>query len=448
MYKFILAFRYLFKRRMSYLASAAVALCVFIVVIVMTVMTGLVNDYKQKNHDFTGDCILTSDSLVGFGYYEDFLKILDEQDFIYAASPVIKSFALLTYPDSGMSRGLEIMGVEPTSYSKATGFGDSVYHNKKDVSKVFSPSYNTKFDGCVLGIDLWLNRDTKGQYQYSNLYEAAFVISSFPLTVKGAFARAGAGEEKTGTFYYSDVSHSGLARVDGGMVYLGFDKAQELCGMAGDFKRVNAIHMRFKDGMKVTKGCEKVADIWASYIAENKHQKHANLFDHVKVQSWKENRRTFISAMEKEQKMMGMMFLFVGLTTAFVVFAVFYLIVNKKSKDIGILKSIGVSSFSIVYMYSIFAFLMGLISSAIGSLAGWGFLLKMNDIENWLFVHFGFQMWDRSIYAIGDIPSKLEFNVLVTIVISAILACMVGAFFPTFRAVRLRPVQSLQVDQL
>jgi len=448
MYKFILAFRYLFKRRISYLASLAVALCVFIVVIVMTVMTGLVDDYKQKNHKFTGDCVLTSDSLVGFGYYEDFLKILDKQDFIYAASPVIKSYAIITYPDSGRSRGLEIMGVEPASFSKATGFGQGLYYNKNDVTQAFSPSYNTKLDGCVLGIDIWISRDSRGKYQYSAPYEAAFVISSFPLTVKGALARAGAGEEKTGTFYYSDVSHSGLARVDGGMIYLAFDKAQQLCGMAGDFKRVNSIHIKFKDGLKVTKGCEKVADIWANYIAENKQQKHANLFDYVKIQSWKENRRSFIAAMEKEQKMMAMMFLFVGLTTVFVVFAVFYLIVNRKSKDIGILKSIGVSNFSIIYMYSLFAFLMGLMSSAIGSLAGWGVLLRMNDIENWLFVHFGFQLWDRSIYAIGDIPSKLEFNVLVTIVFSAILACMAGAFFPTFRAVRLRPIETLQVSQL
>ncbi len=448
MYKFILAFRYLFKRRISYLASLAVALCVFIVVIVMTVMTGLVDDYKQKNHDFTGDCVLTSDSLVGFGYYEDFLRILNEQDFIKAASPVIKSYAIITYPDSGRSVGLEIMGVDPVMHSKATGFGESVYYNKKDISKVFSPSYNTRLDGCVLGIDIWIDRDSRGQYQYSDPYEAAFVISSFPLTVKGALAQAGAGEEKTGTFYYSDVSRSGLARVDGGMIYIDFNKAQQLCGMDGDLKRINAIHIKFKDDLKMDAGCEKVAVLWANYVAEMKQQENANLLDYVKIQSWKENRRSFIAAMEKEQKMMGMMFLFVGLTTVFVVFAVFYLIVNKKSKDIGILKSVGVSSFSILTMYSIFAFFMGVISSAIGSFAGWVFLLRMNDIENWLFVHFGFQLWDRSIYSIGDIPSKLDFNVLVTIVFSAILACMLGAFFPTWRAVRLKPVQTLQVNQL
>jgi ABC-type lipoprotein release transport system permease subunit len=96
MYKIILPFRYLFKKRISYLAFLAVALCVFIVVVVMTVMTGLVTDFKQKNHEFVGDCVVGTGSLVGFAYYEDFVKILEGKDFIEGISPVIKSYALVS----------------------------------------------------------------------------------------------------------------------------------------------------------------------------------------------------------------------------------------------------------------------------------------------------------------------------------------------------------------
>jgi len=72
MYKILLAVRYFLKRRITHFAVLAVALCVFIVVVVMTVMTGLVSDFKQKNHDFVGDCVVGTESLVGFAYYEDF----------------------------------------------------------------------------------------------------------------------------------------------------------------------------------------------------------------------------------------------------------------------------------------------------------------------------------------------------------------------------------------
>ena len=93
MYKLLLPKRYLFRRRISLLAIAAVALCVFIVVVVMTVMNGLVKDFREKNHRFVGDCVVSTGSLVGFGYYQDFLDELEKQDFIAAtmsrASPVI-----------------------------------------------------------------------------------------------------------------------------------------------------------------------------------------------------------------------------------------------------------------------------------------------------------------------------------------------------------------------
>ncbi len=91
MFKVILAIRYLIKRRITFFAVLAVALCVFIVVVVMTVMTGLVSDFKQKNHDYVGDCVVGTESLVGFAYYEEFVKILEETDFVEGVSPVIKS---------------------------------------------------------------------------------------------------------------------------------------------------------------------------------------------------------------------------------------------------------------------------------------------------------------------------------------------------------------------
>ena len=106
MYKIILAFRYLFRKRISYLAFLAVALCVFIVVVVMTVMTGLVTDFKQKNHSFVGDCVIGTESLVGFAYYEDFMKILERADFIEGVSAVIKSYALIS--PGGTERSIEI----------------------------------------------------------------------------------------------------------------------------------------------------------------------------------------------------------------------------------------------------------------------------------------------------------------------------------------------------
>lgn len=445
MYKVILPFRYLFKKRISYLALVAVALCVFIVVVVMTVITGLVRDFKQKNHSFVGDCVVGTESLVGFSYYEDFMKVLKQADFIEGLSAAIKSYALINPKGSQRSVGVEIMGIDPVRHSEATGFGETLHYSKSDVSRTFKPSYDPNLAGCVVGIDLWLGRDAKGQYTYAARPERqALGVSCFPLTPKGALAKAGAGEVNTKTFYYSDTSHSGLARVDSSFVYLPFEQAQSLCGMDRPVKRASWLHIKFGPNVKPAAGCEKVALLWRQFV----RGKGAGLLDTVKVQSWKDYRRPFIAAMEKEQTMLTAMFVLVGVTTVFIVLVVFYMIISHKSKDIGILKSVGISNSNILLLFLCFAFWVGVFGSAIGAAAGWQFLVHINQIENRLFEHFEFQLWDRTIYAIGDIPNTIDLEVLAVIIVSAIGACLAGALIPSWQAARQKPVEILQVTQL
>jgi len=449
MYKIILSIRYLIKRRITYFAVLAVALCVFIVTVVMTVMSGLVSDFRQKNHDFVGDCVIGTESLVGFAYYEDFVTILEQEDFVDAVSPVIKSYALINRRGSERNRGLEIMGIEPVRHSQATGFGQTLFYHKADASKAFEPSYDPNLLGCVLGIDLVLERDANSSYFYqAGPVRESFSISCFPLTSRGALSKAGAGLVNTKTFYFSDTSHSGLAREDFSLVYLPFEDAQRLCGMDGSLKRASNIHIKFKPDVELQGGCEKVGSLWEKYKQEKADEKQAYLLDTVNVQDWKDYRRSSIAPMEKEQTVMTVMFAFVGITTVFIVFVVFYMIISHKSKDIGILKSLGASNIDIIELFSGFAFLVGLLGSCIGLFGGWLFLLKINQIEDWLFEHFEFQLWDRTIYAIGDVPNQVDPKVLGVIVVSAIIACLVGALLPSRLAAKQKPVEILQVNQL
>jgi lipoprotein-releasing system permease protein len=448
MYKIILATRYLLKRRITYFAVLAVALCVFIVVVVLTVMAGLVNEFKGKNHSFAGDCVVGTESLVGFAYYEDFVKLLEQQDFVEAVSPAIKSFALKRRRGSDQDDVVEIMGIDPVRHSQATGFGDTLYYHKDDVSRTFELAYDANLVGCVLG-DFLLLQDTNSRYlSETSLPRIAYSISCFPLTARGALAQAGTDMVNTKTFYYSDQSSSGLPRVDGSLVYLPFEQAQILCGMAGSDKRVSRLHIRFKPDVKTQAGCEKIQSLWQKFRQDKTGETQAYSLDTVTVQSWKQYRRSSIAPMENEQTEMSVMFGFVGITTVFIVLVVFYMIISHKSKDIGILKSIGVSNVDIIELFSGYACLVGILGSGIGLLAGWTFLLKINKIEGWLFEHFGFQLWDRTIYAIGDIPNQVEFKILVIIVVSAIAACLLGALIPSLQAARQKPVETLQVGQL
>ena len=450
MYKFILPLRYFLKRRITHLAAAAVALCVFIVVVVMTVMNGLVSEFKDKNHDFVGDCIVGTDSLVGFCYYEDFLSELQKQDFVQAASLVVKGFGLLTQPGTGQNIGVEIMGIEPAGFCEATKFAQTLYYHKDKPSDVFSPTYNPALAGCVVGIDMISgSRDGAGKYHHGpEPLQIELMITCFPLTARGALAKAGTDLVNSKTVYYSDDSHTGLVKVDARTIYLEFNLSQELFGMAGATPRTSAIHIKFAEGTRLKAGVGKIKKMWNDFAETYADRQYANLLKNVTVQSWLDYRRGSIAPMEKEQTMLILLFAMLGIITVFIIFVVFYMIISHKSRDIGILKSVGVSRIAVLQLFVVFAALVGTVGALTGAGAGCVFLAKINDMEDWLFERFGWQLWDRTVYAIGDIPNDIEWEVLAVIIVAAVLAALAGAFFPGLRGSSKQPVEVLQVSQV
>jgi len=145
---------------------------------------------------------------------------------------------------------------------------------------------------------------------------------------------------------------------------------------------------------------------------------------------------------------MVVMFVLVAVTTVFIVFVVFYMVVGHKTKDIGILKAVGASNAGILGLFSTFAVWIGCLGAGLGLVGGWMFLLRINRLEDWLFEHFGRQLFDRTLIAVQEIPHRVQMGVVVTILVCAVLVSLAGALAPALRAARTRPIETLQVNQL
>lgn len=446
MYRLILITRYLLKRRITHFAIVAVALCVFTVVVVMTVMIGLVGGFKQKNHAFVGDCVVGTESLVGFPYYEEFMTLVEQSGLVQGVSPIVKSYALYG-TDGGDEDNVEIVGLDPVRHSQATNFAQTLDFRGDQPEKAFVPMYDPNLPGCILGIDRVSRRDDRGHYvRYSAPFRASVTLTCFPLNAKGALVGAGTNPTATKRFFYSDNLHTGIAAVDYGYVYLPLDQAQALC-MSGEEKRITALHIKFRSNVALQDGCRQMAELWRRFRADKADAPNSSLLGTVNVQSWKEYRRAVVAPMEQEQLMLSLMFTLVGITTVFIVFVVFYMVVNSKKKDIGVLKSVGASNTGVLSLFQGFAFGIGLIGSCVGILFGWLFLTRINQIEQWCYEHFGIQLWDRTVYVIGAIPNEVDPSALAVIVCCAILACLIGALVPSYLAVRLRPVETLHAGR-
>lgn len=445
-----LAIRFFLHRPSSWLAVPAVALCVFIVIVVLTVMNGLLTEFKEKNHAYVGDAVIATDSLVGFPVEEAFLEELRARPFIEAVSPAVQGVGLVTQPGAEWNIGVEFMGIDPVLHSAATGFDESLYYHQDDPANAFVPSYNPTAPGCVVGIDLIGGRRTsQGEYIHpASPIPMRIILSSFPLTARGALARAGTDLVSSTTYYIADDAHTGLPMVDGAMIYLPLDEARVLTGMDTPEPRTSSIHLRFAPGVPLERGVAQVRQMWNEYVQSKADGEQANLLEPVRVQSWIERQRARIAAVEKEQNMLILLFLMLGVSTVFIVFVIFYMIVGHKSKDIGILKSVGVSNRKVSEIFLNYAAIIGVLGAVIGTVTGVLFLNNINHIEDWLFDQFGFQIWNRSIYAIGEIPNTIRPGVLVSVMAAAVLACLLGALIPAIQAARKQPARVLQVNQM
>jgi lipoprotein-releasing system permease protein len=342
------------------------------------------------------------------------------------------------------------MGIDPATHFKTTNFASSLYYRKDEPNLAFVPSYNDTLPGCVIGIDLIEDRDEWGNYkQWEFLPRNSYEITCFPLTPKGTIVRTGTSvSANTKTFYYSDNSNTGLAKVDGTTVFLDLPELQNMTGMNIEPKRTSAIFIKFKKGYHLERAVEKTNQLWKNFTAGKINSAGANLFKNVNVQDFKSYKRDTIAPMEKERAMMLLLFLMVGLITVFIIFVIFYMIIGRKNKDIGILKSIGASGFGITQVFLRYAVLIGIVGAVIGIAAALIFLDNMNDLEGWLFYKFGFQVWNREIYAIGEIPSKPGVALPVEVAVASIIACLLGAAVPTIRAARQNCVDILRVNNI
>jgi lipoprotein-releasing system permease protein len=450
MYKFILPLRYLLKRRITLLAVAAVALCVFVSLVVITVLSGLTSQFKLKMHNFVGDCVISSKSVLGFDGYQGFMESLRKQSFVAAVTPVIRTSALVKARSAmGETEDTprEILGIDPNTHSEVTGFGPSLYWHRADPSKAFVVSYDPTLPGCLSSIGILADRDEQGEYHLpSRTPVVSFEVTVLPLTSKGVPAKATTDMVNTKTYWLADAVNTGLARVDWSTIYLPFDQAQMLCGMNLGSPRATALFVKFRQGTTVEDGCRRVDELWHRYLLAQSSS--SDLMSQVRVQPWQMYQREMVAAVETEQRMMSIIFAFLGFITVFIVFVIFYMIISHKSKDIGILKSLGVSSAGITGMFLFFGLMVGTIGAAIGTLSGWWFLTYINNIEAFLLRTIHFQLWNRRLYAINEIPNTIYSEVLIVIISCAILAAIIGALAPSLQAARKKPVQSLQVNQL
>ncbi|MFC1783246.1 ABC transporter permease [Planctomycetota bacterium] len=477
MYKLLMICRYFLKKRVALIAVAAVSLVVMLVLVVLSVMSGLVEDIKNRNHDWMGDVVISSDSMVGFGYYEEFMAELRQNEQVEAAAAVIKTFGLLSGPEDEL---VQLYGVKPGPWGAVTNFRAGLHYQKGSSEISFTTPPNDLLTaeqrqrGCITGMYLTLRRYTSEHSKRNlpmlrsrGLSPQKFL--EWPVTVMGLTERGtpiGSGLGERSIFRYIDDSDTGLVDIDMSAMYVDFDQLQQICFMDGGDDappRTNEIRIRLAENDDLEQGRTGIAAAWEKFVARKADSRGANLLAQTTVQSWKQYRRSSIAPMEKEKSLMIAVFAMIAVVAVFIVFAIFYMIVTEKIKDLGIIKSVGGSNWSVEQIFLGYGLLVGIIGAIIGTTLGCVIVWNSNEIESgvnsiltwlnkvfenwdWQYRFGGFHLWDPEVYAIERIPDVVDFTEAAIIALIAVLASVTGAMLPARRAGRLQVVETLRVE--
>src|SRR5207248_9872992 len=155
---------------------------------------------------------------------------------------------------------------------------------------------------------------------------------------------------------------------------------------------------KVKGGADLQKAKEQVRSVVQSVLRQKSGMDFVITGDPY-VETWKESQHVWINAIENEKLLTVCLFSIMSIVAIFLVFCIFYIIVVEKTRDIGIIKSVGATSSGVAGIFLGYGLVIGIVGSGLGLLLAWLTVHNINELHAWLGKRLGIVIWDPPVYA-------------------------------------------------
>jgi lipoprotein-releasing system permease protein len=587
------------SRVIPLIAIAAVGLCVALVIVVVSVMTGFLDMVQSAGKTLMGDVIITY-GVSGIPHYETLVDKLEEDPSIIGATPIVDGWGLLRMPypdtDAKQSETVQVWGVEPESFAKVTGFNDSLQWKKPSkqqidwllfdaitanasaILKTMSEDNQQLLIDTVDGAgatmnyqftDLWSamkEQLSEEQWELVNAYDErlqnpeSLLAQGLSLSrngkagiVSGLHVSDGNERQQDGSYSvirndhwwmprydgtltmlpiatgggliepesiimpFTNEFQSGVFLIDSSRIFVPIETAQQLLHLdraelvdpndpteiiGVDPARATSVLLRGADGVtaeELQQIAVKIYDEFRDLQRGTTDVMPPSRSDpSLSIHTWKEQQKSFTGPVEKERELMRTLFSIIYLVVAALILSIFWAIVFEKTRDIGILRSLGASRASIVWIFLRYGGIIGILGSLLGLFISWLVTKNINEIHAamgsppiaiaigaflisiaslWvvfikgrrgeilpivvgllsaatfggigglvLFVRSqgGIVIWDASVYYFSIIPNNIDWPSASITLVGAVLFCLLGAIIPAAKAADTDPVKALR----
>jgi lipoprotein-releasing system permease protein len=164
------------------------------------------------------------------------------------------------------------------------------------------------------------------------------------------------------------------------------------------------------------------------------------------VSTWRDEQGALLAAVQMETAVLNVLLFMIIAVAGFGILAIFFMIVVEKTRDIGILKSLGASGWGVMGIFLSYGLSLGIVGAGVGTVMGILFVNNINEIADLLGKITGQPVFDPSVYYFYKIPTIKEPFTIAWIASGAVLIAVMASVLPARRAAKLHPVRALRYE--
>ncbi len=232
---------------------------------------------------------------------------------------------------------------------------------------------------------------------------------------------------KQKTFLVSSIFESGIAEFDNNVAFINLKTLEEFFNLDENDRNLE-IYLNNPQNIEYQKLIVK------------------NNFPDEFIYTWADMNKSLFSALKVERNVMFIILSLIIIVAAFNIISGLTILVKNKTKDIAILKSIGVLNNSIIKIFFLVGVIIGTSATLFGILLGVIFTIYVENIREFLSTTFDLTLFPEEIYFLSSMPSEIDIASIFLISICSIFITILVSIFPAMKASSLDPIKSLKYE--
>ncbi len=413
-YELFVGLRYTRAKRKNHFISfismtsmVGVALGVAALIIVLSVMNGFQAELRSRILGVASHIEVTENTNM-LSNWESLAEQVDAQPNVKASAPYVMAQGMLSYGQA--VQGALVRGVLPNQENAVADLGKNMREGQ--LSDLASGEFN-----IILGADLAYSLGV-------NVGDKVVLMAP-----QGQFTPTGV-IPRIKQFNVVGLFQMGMYEYDAGLALIHIEDAAKLYRM-GD--KVSGLRLKinnlFDAPAMTAELSDKLTPLGAYYITD-----------------WTQQHANFFKAIQLEKRVMFTILTLIVAVAAFNIVSTLVMAVTDKRADIAIMRTLGASPKSIMQIFIIQGALIGIIGTFFGAVLGIVIALNIDTIIPFIENLFHVQFLSKEVYYISELPSKLEWNDTITIVVVSIVLSLIATLYPSYKASKINPAEALRYE--